>query len=108
MNKLIAAYEAMNTDGVVVHVTTTSSELAEFGRFLIDSVVKETKERIKQGEDDVLLTTNEAMNILKVNSQATIWRWGKKGYLTPIRSGGKCFYRKSDIDKILTSKTHQI
>lgn len=107
MNKLIAAYEAMNSDGVVVNVTITPSELVEFGRFLIDAVAQETKDRIKQGEEDILLTTNEAMSMLKISSKVTLWHWGNKGYLTPIRSGGKCLYRKSDIDRILTSKTHK-
>ena len=34
-------------------------------------------------------------------SRATLWRWAKCGYLTPIEVGGKRRYRMSDVKKIL-------
>lgn len=107
MNNLITAYEAMNKNGMVVQITTTSTELVEFGGFLIDSVIQETKDRIKKGEEDALLTVDEAMKRLKVKSRATLWRWEQKAYLKPVKSGGKSFYKMSDIERLLTSKTPQ-
>ena len=42
----------------------------------------------------------EAMALLHVNS-ATLWRWGKSGYLPTTKVGGKVFYKKQDLVKIL-------
>lgn len=37
-------------------------------------------------------------------TSATLWRWGKSGYLVPIKVGRKNVYLKSDIDRILRPK----
>ncbi|KAF2955839.1 helix-turn-helix domain-containing protein [Marinitoga sp. 38H-ov] len=52
------------------------------------------------GIDDELLTRNEVMELFKI-SAPTIYRWGKKGILKPIKIGKKVFYKKSDIEKLL-------
>lgn len=32
---------------------------------------------------------------------ATLWRWAKDGYLTPVKIGSKVLYRASDIEQML-------
>lgn len=34
-------------------------------------------------------------------SKPTLWRWSKAVYLPKIKLGGKCFYRESDIIKLM-------
>ena len=104
MNQLLIAYEAMSQNGIAVNITTSSSELFEFGRFLIDTVTEETRNRVKQGKDDVLLSIEDVMNRLQIKDRTTLWRWEKRGYLLPVRSGKKCLYKNSDIENLLTQK----
>ena len=35
---------------------------------------------------------------------ATLWHWGRKGYLKPVKIGNKARYRFSDIRHILDQK----
>lgn len=63
----------------------------EQGRFVIF-------EKLAKAEAE-LLTTSEVIGILKV-SRPTLSRWQKSGYLVPIKTGGRCRYRQSDIDAI--------
>lgn len=30
----------------------------------------------------------------------TLWRWGREGYLKPVRLGAKVKYHKRDIDQL--------
>lgn len=45
------------------------------------------------------ISSTDAEKALGVTS-ATLWRWGKSGYLVPIKIGRKNYYLKSDIDRI--------
>lgn len=93
-------------NGVDLTLTIKSSDLMEFGRYLIDTAQEEAVERVKQGKEDVLLTVEEAMALLKVKNRATLWRWEKRGYLAPVRGGKKCLYRRSDIEQMLNKTTN--
>lgn len=107
MNNLIAAVEAMKQTGGAVQITTTATELAEFGSYLIDQATTRATERIRTGADEVLLTVTEAMHRLQIKDRTTLYRWDKRGYLNPVRSGKKCLYKATEIDRLLISKAAQ-
>lgn len=92
--------------GVDFTLTIKSSDLMEFGRYLIDTAQEEATERVRKSKEDAFLTIEEAMALLKVKNRATLWRWEKRGYLAPMRSGKRCLYRKSDIEHLLTNSTN--
>ena len=94
--------------GADVTINVKSSDLKEFGRYLIDTATQETKERIREDEEDILLTVDEVMKRLGIKDRTTLWRWHKKGYLVPVKAGKKLLYRLSQIDHILNSKSKGI
>lgn len=54
-------------------------------------------------KDDVKLTADAAARQLGI-TKMSLWRWAKKGYLTPVRAGRKLYYWQSDIDTLLRKK----
>ena len=64
---------------------------------------REQSRRDRQAGDH-LIPKEEARAVLGGPDPSTLWRWEKAGYLTPVRIGGKVFYRRSDIDAIIKSK----
>lgn len=50
-------------------------------------------------DQDALISKKEVMEKFNV-SDTTLWLWGKKNYLTPVKIGRKVMYRLSDIKKI--------
>ena len=80
-----------------------ASELARFGRDLIASARAEfNQERLKEGAAQLepLYNAAEVKAALKI-SDATLFRWAQRGYLSPIIVGGEKRYRRSDLDRIL-------
>lgn len=94
--------------GADVTINVKATDLKEFGRYLIDTATKETKERIREDEEDILLTVDEVMKRLGIKDRTTLWRWHKKGYLVPAQAGKKLLYRLSQIDHILNSKSKNV
>lgn len=66
---------------------------------IVFGVLNESQESRKQNENCELLTPKNVRERLSVSS-STLWRWEKEKYLTPVRVGGKVFYRSSDIQTI--------
>jgi len=64
---------------------------------------REQARRDRQAGDH-LIQKEDARLMLGGPDPSTLWRWEKVGYLTPVRIGGKVFYRRSDIDQIIKSK----
>ncbi|OUP31666.1 hypothetical protein B5F24_16415 [Bacteroides clarus] len=60
---------------------------------------EEIKANIRSTPDDKLVPLKEVAEVLKVN-RTTLYHWSKKGYLIPIKIGGKVFYRQNDINEI--------
>lgn len=80
-----------------------ASELARFGRDLIASARAEfERERLKEGAAQLepLYNAAEVKAALKI-SDATLFRWAQRGYLTPLIVGGEKRYRRSDLDRII-------
>jgi len=54
-------------------------------------------------EEDVLLSKQDVKNKFSV-SDTTLWLWGKKNYLVPIKIGRRVMYRSSDIKRLVNGK----
>ena len=52
--------------------------------------------------EDRLITVEEAAEIFGV-SRVTLWQWGKKGILNPVKIGHIVRYKISDIKNVLAS-----
>ena len=61
---------------------------------------KEKDSQIQATKEDQYLSPNDTVAILRV-SKPTLWRWEKQGFLVPVKIGGKKYFRKSDVDKLL-------
>lgn len=83
-------------------------DLLEANEALVRKVRSETeKEQARRDRQagDHLVQKEEARRLLGGPDPSTLWRWEKAGYLTPVKIGVKVFYRQSDIDAIIKSKT---
>ena len=71
-----------------------AADLKEFALELMDECAKSRK------KSDNFLTIAETVEKYGI-SKPTLWRWSKDGYLPKVKLGGKCFYRESDITKLM-------
>ena len=83
-----------------INLTITLDDLRTFSNELIEKTKQELQADIVAQKNEVYLTRLETCEFLQVDS-ATLWRWSKRGYLSPIEVGGKRLYRKSDLLNIL-------
>ena len=75
----------------------SAADLKEFALELMDECANSSK---YDNNTEKYLTTAETMKMLNV-SEPTLWRWSKTGYLPKVKLGRKCFYRESDIVKLV-------
>ena len=40
-------------------------------------------------------------------SNTTLWRWSRAGYLTPVKFGGRVYYRQADIEAIVEAHSER-
>jgi len=80
-----------------VSVTIGLNDLNEFFLSVVNAA---NSAENKKEEKDVYLTIEETCNKLHID-KSTAWRWSKIGLLPKIKTGGKAFYRLSDIKKLL-------
>ena len=90
----IAEALSMNPNTLLV---ISAADLKEFALELMDEFVNSSK---FENNTEKYLTTAETMKMLNV-SEPTLWRWSKTGYLPKVKLGRKCFYRESDIVKLV-------
>lgn len=71
---------------------------------VIGQIVREERARILQEErakkETATIGRKEACRLLGV-SPSTLWKWGKWGYLVPVKVGAKVLYRHSDVTALL-------
>lgn len=84
-----------------VTLTVTPEALRAYGIAIAQEVLN-AQEKAKN-EDSILLTVEEAGDLLKV-SRTALWRWEKKGILKPIKIGRSVRYRKSDLEELAAKK----
>ena len=89
--------------GANVTLQVTAAQLGEFAKDLIGQTRQQIAREVEDSQKEVYYTKDQTANLLKV-SLVTLWNWDKKGFLQPVRVGGLCRYRKTDIQRILTSK----
>ena len=78
----------------------TSKDLQRFAMTLIDNTKKELEEKILADKMERYISPKDVAEMLGVDP-STLWRWGKRDYLTPCYIGGKKRYRYSDIKRLL-------
>ena len=76
------------------------SDLMEFAQAIRREAIEDTRAQMATSSEatdpDELLTTAEALKILKV-SRSTLHRYHKAGYLHPVTAGTAVRYRRADI-----------
>lgn len=75
----------------------SAADLKEFALELMDECTNSSK---SGNRSDKYLTIAETVEKYGI-SKPTLWRWSKNGYLPKVKLGSKCFYRESDITKLM-------
>lgn len=86
--------EIVNTNSNVMLVIS-AADLKEFVLELLDE-----RQNSSKLTPEKFLSITETVEKYGI-SKPTLWRWSKIGYLPKIKLGGKCFYRESDIIKVM-------
>ena len=94
--ELLSLPEAAN-----LTVQVSLGDLRLFHEEIVQRAISKQEEQTKT--KDELLSVPEVMSLLKV-SRTSLFRWQKNGYLEPIKTGGRCRYRKSEIEAMLNQK----
>lgn len=92
---------ARECPGTIISIKV--EDLVEANSQLIEKTKSELEESIARKDAVTYLTREAVMDKLSI-APATLWRWGKSGYLVPINVGGQRRYRSTDIDEILEGK----
>lgn len=93
---------AMEERGAVCY-TVTHEDLIDFAHEIIErtkEMNEAEKAEIAASDDGEYYTRKEVMTLLK-RCDSTMTKWAKRGYLVPVRVGGKHLYRKADVDRII-------
>ena len=88
----------MNEQSVIV---CTPSQLTEIVRDAVASALSSMQS--KTPSEDELLTESDVVKEFGV-SKATLWRWKKSNYLTPLKLGRTNYYRRADINAAMDRK----
>ncbi len=75
-------------------------DLLQFSKDLSTRNKEELEELVISEKAETYPTPQQVCEILNISS-VTLWRWENKGYLIPIKIGGKNRFRMSDIKRIL-------
>ena len=84
------------SSGANVTLQITAAQLGEFAQDLIGRTRQEIAREVEAGKAEIYYTREQTASLLNVNP-STLWNWDKKDFLKPVRVGGLCRYRKSDI-----------
>lgn len=86
--------------GVNVTLAVTLFDLNEWHKEIIQDTKKELENVVLMDKAETYPSPKQVCEILNVDA-STLWRWNKRGYLTPAEVGGKRRYKMSDIKRIL-------
>jgi predicted DNA-binding transcriptional regulator AlpA len=88
--------ELQKIDGANITVGVSLADLKEWTLSLLSESHSENKPK-----EDELISLEDAKKRPSIsNSDATLYRWDKTGFLPKVKIGGRVFYRLSDIKKI--------
>lgn len=85
---LLMTAESLNDALEYVFVRAKEAAVAEM----------DARARLAQDEDR-MITKQDTMRMLG-KSANTLWKWAKRGYLVPIKIGGRVMYNFKDINRI--------
>ncbi|ERK39172.1 transcriptional regulator, AlpA family [Segatella baroniae F0067] len=85
----------------------TGEDLLIFSNNLINRAKDELSSMIAEARKERFLSKEEVKKLCGV-CDATLWHWGKRNYLKPIKVGNKVRYRYSDVQKILGEKQFDV
>lgn len=58
----------------------------------------------QEPKQDELITSKEVQKLFNI-TPVTLWKWNKRGYLNPIKIGGKkLYYKRADVEKLQESR----
>ncbi len=83
-----------------VNITFTAEGALAFAKALRIRE-KESSRYIQQAENSDLIPKKDILKKFGI-TQATVYNWQDRGYLTPIKIGRKVFYRKEEIDNLVS------
>lgn len=83
-----------------LNVTIKLGDLVEANNLLIQETKRQLEQLITDQNTETYPSREKVMELLGVSS-ATLWRWDKMGYLSPLTVGGKRRYRMSDVKRLL-------
>jgi len=89
--------------GANVSLTISASDLMEVINCAITETRRELEQSVISDKMEAYLTAEEVAEMIGV-TKVTLWRYAKRGYLTPIEVGGKRKYLKSDIKALLSKR----
>lgn len=68
----------------------------EFLAIIRETVLSASREAYEELASEKLFTQEQTADILDI-TKATLIKWGKKGYISPIELGGRVYYKKSEV-----------
>ena len=94
------AIQDLLNNGANVSITVSADDLRVFLAEVAQQVINQEKAAQAAGNDVKMLNLSQVCSYLGV-SKATVWRWGKIGYLKPsTRMGSRPMYLKTDVEYI--------
>ncbi len=100
---LIEMAQAFPDMSVTVKLADLRAAALELARQVRRDVEEEHRRRDRQAGSP-LVDIDQVLRDFKV-STTTLWRWKRQGYLTPVKIGGRVYYRQADIDAIIEAHT---
>jgi len=87
------------------HITImlTGKGISAIAKAIHDYMCFEDLPEDTPSDEDVLLSKQDVKDKFSV-SDTTLWLWGKKNYLVPIKIGRRVMYRSSDIKRLVNGK----
>lgn len=86
--------------GSNVTLAVSANDLREWHKEVIEDTRKTLESIITDANTETYPSAEKVCEILDIN-KTTLWRWEKKGYLVPVKAGGKRRYKMSDVKSIL-------
>lgn len=83
-----------------ITISVSLNDLIEWHREIMQDAKREVEEANNLNNKEAYLTAKQVCDILNIDS-STLWRYGKKGYLSPVNTVGNRRYKKSEVKSIL-------
>lgn len=81
----------------------TGEDLLIFSNNHINRAKDELSSMMAEARKEKFLSKEDVKKLCDV-CDATLWHWGKRNYLKPIKVGNKVRYRLTDVQRILGEK----